>query len=100
MGEEMYTLTDEGDALTVRIGGAAYRNIRRMVEAMNRADRRVGYGDGENTVETVFRYFFLEWMRTDGREAREHAELIADGVDASPELVKAMRAEFEAECFE
>ncbi len=101
MSGESYTIKDEGDALTVRIGGAAYRNIWRMAEAMNRADRRMGAeADADNTAETVFRFFFLDRIRTDGEEAREQASLIADGVDAPPELVEAMRAEFEAECFE
>ena len=98
---ESYTITDEGDAITVRIGGAAYRNIWRMAEAMNRADRRTGAeADADNTAETVFVFFILDWMRTDGEQAREQAMLIADAVDAPPELAEAMRAEFEAECFE
>ena len=99
MSEETYTITDEGDALTVRISGAAYRNLWRIAEAMNRADRAHGMeADADNTAETVFRNFILAWMRTDGEaEAREQAELVADGVDAPPELAEAMRAEFRAE---
>lgn len=102
MSGETYTITDDGDALLVRIGGAAYRNIQRMAKAMNRADRRVGAeADADNTAETVFRFFILDWMRTDGEEAaREQAMLIADGVDAPPEQIEAMRAEFMAEQFE
>ncbi len=97
MSEESYTIADEGDALTVRIAGAAYRNIWRMAEAMNRADRRMG-AEADNTAETVFWGFILEWMRTDDEElAREQAMLIADGVDAPPELAEAMREEFAAE---
>ena len=102
MSEESYTIADEGDTLTVRIGGAAYRNLWRIAEAMNRADRAHGMeADADNTAETVFWNFILAWMRTDGEaEAREQAELIADGVDAPPELAEAMRAEFRAERFE
>ncbi len=101
MSEESYTIADEGDALTVRISGAAYRNIWRMAEAMNRACRRMGAeADADNTAETVFKNFILAWMLTDGERAREQAELIADGIDAPPELAKAMRDEFKAECFE
>jgi hypothetical protein len=102
MSEESYTIADEGDALTVRISGAAYRNIWRMAEAMNRADRRMGAeADADNTAETVFWNFILEAMRTDGEaEAREQAFGVADGVDAPPELAEAMRAEFRAERFE
>ncbi len=99
MSEESYTITDEGDALTVRISGAAYRNIWRMAEAMNRADRRMGAeADADNTAETVFQNFILEAIWTDDEElAREQAMLIADGVDAPPELAEAMREEFAAE---
>ena len=102
MSEESYTIADEGDALTVRIGGAAYRNLWRIAEAMNRACRRMGAeADADNTAETVFRNFILVSMRTDDEaEAREEAFSVADGVDAPPELAKAMRAEFKAECFE
>ena len=98
MSEESYTITDEGDALTVRIGGAAYRNLWRIAEAMNRADRAHGMeADADNTAETVFWGFILEWMRTDGDQAREQADLIADSIDAPPELAEAMREEFAAE---
>ena len=101
MSEESYTIADEGDALTVRIGGAAYRNLWRIAEAMNRACRRMGAeADADNTAETVFQDFILEWMLTDGDQAREQADLIADGVDAPPELAEAIRAEFRAERFE
>ena len=101
MSEQSYTITDEGDALTVRISGAAYRNIWRMAEAMNRAERRMGAeADADNTAGTVFWGFILEWMRTDGDRAREQADLIADSIDAPPELAEAIRDEFKAECFE
>ena len=101
MSEQSYTITDEGDALTVRISGAAYRNIWRMAEAMNRADRRMGAeADADNTAETVFQNFILVWMLTDGEKAREQADLIADAIDAPPELAEAIRDEFKAESFE
>ncbi len=102
MSKETYTITDEGDALTVRIGGAAYRNIWRMAKAMNRACLRMGAeADADNTAETVFWNFIMEAIWTDDAEAaREQAMLIADGIDAPPELAEAMRAEFNAECFE
>lgn len=94
-----YEVTDEGDALTVRISGAAYRNIWRMAEAMNRVDRRMGAeADADNTAVSVFWNFILESIWTDCEwEARDQAMLIADGIDAPPEIAEAMREEFAVE---
>ena len=97
MSEESYTITDEGDALTLRIGGAAYRNLWRIAEAMNRADRRMGAeADADNTAETVYWNFFL-LDELSGKEVRWAALGILDCIDAPPEIVEAMRAEFNAE---
>lgn len=97
MSEESYTIADEGDALTVRIGGAAYRNLWRIAEAMNRACRRMGAeADADNTAETVYwNFFFLDELS--GGEVRWAALGVLDGIDAPPEIVEAMRAEFDAE---
>ena len=93
-----YILTDDGAGLMLRISGAAYRNLKRIAEAMNRTSERMGKPENaDNTPFSVFLYFELDIIRYDSREAaREAAFLICDGIDESSEfkaeLLKEMRA--------
>ena len=90
-----YTLTDDGDGLTLNIRGVAYRNLKRIADALNRVnERRKLYDDTDNTPASVFWWFALEAIRFDyADDARSQAELICDGIDATPDFVKDLWAE-------
>ena len=90
-----YALTDDGDGLTLRISGTAYRNLRRIADALNRVNARKGlYADADNSPLSVFWFFELDFIRFDSAdEAREAAYLICDGIDATPDFVEDLRAE-------
>lgn len=101
-GDPSYSLTDDGNALTLRMGGAAYRNIKRIADAMNRVSIRRGLeADAGNTPLTVFWNFELEAIRLARHDdAREHADLVCDGIDATPDFVKDLRSEVRGIDFE
>lgn len=97
-----YILTEADDALTLRIGGAAYRNLKRIADALNRVDIRRGQeADADNTPASVFWYFELGCIDFETAEkAREAAFVICDGVEGTPDFVKDLTKEIEAVVFE
>ena len=91
-----YSLTDDGESLTLRMGGAAYRNLKRIADALNRVDIQRGLEDGaDNTPLSVFWNFALDWARFDyANDAKYQADLVCDGIAATPEFIGDLRAEF------
>lgn len=72
----MEKIEDTGSALVVTIDGDAYRNIRRVVDALNSAT----WTDGDNTPALLFEDWILDLVDEELHDPAHLAESILDAV--------------------